>query len=232
MTSVRLLTSAFVAISLASTAAMAGGPTTPAPEAPVAAAPMATALDWSGFYLGLGGAIAMGDNTIREETGGETTAGDWDGTVPYAVVGYDWQAGNIVYGAALDLSFGSFDAFSTPNGSFSCSDGICRSEVSNFASLRGRVGYSLGSALLYGTAGFARADAEGGFGSPVVSGSDTMNGWVAGVGVEFRATERLSIDASYMHADLGTLALPLSCGTNCSTDIDFGQLRIGANLRW
>lgn len=196
------------------------------------AAPAADVVSFSGFYVGLGGAIAMGDNTIREDTGGETTPGDWDGTVPYAVLGYDWQQGNIVYGAALDLAFGSIDAFSDPNPSFFCSGAICRSEVSNFASLRGRVGVVQGSALIYGTAGFARTDAEGGFGSPTVSGSDTLNGWVAGAGVEFQATERLSIDASYLYTDLGTLSLPLSCGTNCVTDIDFGQLRLGANLRW
>lgn len=211
----------------------AGGPTAVAPEPAAAAAPVApAAVDWSGFYGGLAFGIVSGDNTFSERgVGARALPGDWDGTLTYLTGGYDWQSGALVYGAAIDLGLGSIDASGAESVDYGCGTS-CDIEVDKYVALRGRVGYAMGSALLYGTAGFARADAEADFGDGVIAGSDSVSGWVAGIGAEYRVSQQISIDLSYLVNDLGRLQIPDDCGTDCFTDVDFGQFKLGANFRW
>jgi outer membrane immunogenic protein len=213
--------------------ALAGGPTAVEPEPVAMAAPSLPAIaDWSGFYAGLAFGIPTGDNTFSERgVGARAQSDDWEGTLTYLTGGYDWQSGTLVYGAALDLGIGSIDASGQTSDDYGCGDN-CNIEVDKYMALRGRVGYATGSALLYGTAGFARADAEADFADGIVAGSDSLSGWVAGVGVEYKVTDTISVDMSYLQNDLGTLQIPDNCGTDCFTDVKFGQLKLGANFRW
>ena len=212
---------------------LAGGPTVVEPETPVAVAPPAPALpDWSGFYGGLALGIVSGDNTFSERgVNASALPGDWDGTLTYVTAGYDWQNGSIVYGAAFDYAFGSIDAAGVDGPDYGCGTS-CNIEVDNYFALRGRVGYATGSALLYGTVGYAQADAVADFGDGIVAGSDSVSGWALGVGAEFMVSDRISLDVSYVQNDLGTLEIPDNCGDQCYTDVEFGQLKLGANYRW
>lgn len=223
---------ALIAIALAAPV-MAGGPTAVEPDAPVAVAPATPSIpDWSGFYGGLAFGIASGDNTFSER-GASASAfpGDWDGTLTYLTAGYDWQSGSIVYGAALDFAIGSIDAAGLESPDYGCGTS-CYIEVDNYVALRGRVGYATGSALLYGTVGYAQADATADFGDGIIAGSDSVSGWALGVGAEFMVSERISVDVSYLNNDLGRLEIPDNCGDQCYTDVEFGQLKLGANYRW
>jgi len=213
--------------------ASAGGPTGVSPEPEVdGAMPVATAVDWSGLYAGLAVAVPMGDNTFTERgVNAEATPGDWEGTSGMLTGGYDWQRNKLVYGAALDLGFGSIDASGTTSGEYGCGTS-CDIAVSSYKALRGRIGYASGSALFYGTAGIARADAEADFGNDIIAGADTLSGWVAGIGIEYKVSSRLSLDAAYLHNDLGRLEIPDTCGFECFTDVSFGQFKLGANFRW
>jgi outer membrane immunogenic protein len=85
------------------------------------------------------------------------------------------------------------------------------------ASIRGRLGWTLGSMMLYGTGGAAWASEElsgqiAASGSPapvgnvpfgtasiLTSGSHTSGGWVAGGGVEFMATPAWIVRLEYLH---------------------------------
>lgn len=231
MKSIACTMGAIAALTLGAGAGFAGGPIDVAPETPVAE-PVAVAPDWSGFYAGLGVAMATGDNTFTERSiDAEATPGDWEGTQVYVTGGYNWQSNRLVYGAALDLAAGSIDALGTDSLDYSCGTDGCAIELSKYMALRGRVGLAQGSTLFYGTAGMARADAEAGFTTGVVSGSDTMTGWVAGVGVEHMLNSRLSVDLSYLYNDLGRLEID-DCSSECYTDVTFGQLKLGANFRW
>lgn len=212
---------------------LAGGPTVVEPEAPVAVAPaMPSVTDWGGFYGGLAFGIVSGDNTFSERSvNASALPGDWDGTLTYLTAGYDWQSGSLVYGAALDFAIGSIDAAGIDGPDYSCVVN-CNIEVDNYVALRGRVGYAMGSALLYGTVGYAQADATADFGDGIVAGSDSVSGWAYGVGAEFMVSQRISVDVSYLNNDLGTLEIPDNCSVECFTDVEFGQLKLGANYRW
>ena len=67
-----------------------------------------------------------------------------------------------------------------------------------------------GDALIYATGGLAVANVEVsidnlGFDGDNYSDSDTLTGWTAGAGVEYRLTENVSVGAEYLYVDLGTV---------------------------
>lgn len=114
---------------------------------------------WHGLYGGvhLGHADADGD----------------DGFIGGVQLGYNWQAGAIVYGVEADAAL-------------SGSDGI-----DWLGSARGRLGYLLlPNLLLYGTAGVG-----------LVSGGDTDAGFVYGLGLESMFTDTLSARIEYLAFD-------------------------------
>ena len=222
----------FAATALGALGASAGGPVTTSTEAPVAVAETAPPFAWVGPYAGMALSLPTGDNFFTERSvDARATPGDWEGTLGYLSGGYDWQRNRLVYGAAMDLALGSLEAQGESSSEYGCGSDGCDIDLSKYISLRGRVGVTRGAALWYGTAGIARADAEAGFVEGEVAGSDTLTGWVAGLGVEYRVSKALSVDVSYLHSDLGRLEIG-DCGVDCFTDVSFGQLKLGANFRW
>ena len=215
----------------AASGAWAGGLGGTTESAPVAAsAPVLH--DWSGPYAGLSLGVATGDNNWAERSaGGESDSDSWSGALVGVNAGMNWQSGTLVYGASLNLAAGSIDASSATSISFGCGGATCDTEVSNVYSLRGRIGKASGANLFYATAGFASGEAEGST-TVALHGSDRLSGWVAGVGMEHVLNDSMSIGIEYTYTDLGRLELPVSCGTQCYTDVTFGLLTIGANYHW
>lgn len=210
--------------------AHAGGPTVVADDAPVAAAP--EAIDWSGLRLGIAFSKPTGDNFWAERSlSAESSADDWSGTMPSVSVGYDWQHGNLVYGAVLSVHGGDMNANPTTGSIFGCTG--CETSVDKLATLRGRLGWALGKTLVFASAGAARANALGSAGDgTVTTGEDKLSGWIAGLGVEHFISQKLTVSAEYLHTDLGRLELPTSCFVDCYTDIEFGMVQLGINYRW
>ncbi|MDP3194457.1 outer membrane protein [Tabrizicola sp.] len=220
---------------IACSAALAGGPveTAPAVSAPAEPAPLALAVpeDWSGFYIGIAAARPRGDNTWRlNDLDLSLIPSDWSGTLPILTLGRDWQRGRLTFGAALSLANGEISA--SPQSDLFLSCFRCDTVVSDLITLRGRAGLATGKMHYFATGGFAQADVAGtsGAGATTVN-SATLTGWTLGLGVERRIAEKLSLTASYDHADLGALDLSGHvAGTDSS--IDFSLMQIGVNYRW
>lgn len=210
--------------------AHAGGPIVVADDAPVAAAP--EAIDWSGLRLGIAFGKPSGENFWAERgVPVESNAGDWSGTMPSVSVGYDWQRGNLVYGAVLSVHGGDMSANPTTGNGFTCSG--CEMSVDKLATLRGRLGWSLGKTLVFASAGAARANAVGSaLDGMFTIGEDKLSGWIAGLGLEHFISPKLTVSAEYLHTDLGRLELPTRCFVDCYTDIEFGMVQLGINYRW
>lgn len=178
--------------------------------------------NWGGFYVGghVGGAWGTSDDSISDVSLGNGQdgadgvngggGGGGGGAISFAELGggtdfiggvhagYNWQNGNIVYGAEADASFGT-------------------SETRDYlASIRGRVGWAHDAFLLYGTAGVAFTGGEqfgavfaghgsdgadgvdggaGGAGGEALalSKDDDQVGFVVGAGVEAKVTERVNL---------------------------------------
>jgi len=225
----KLLAATFVATTLAG-AALASGPI--APIEPYVPPVVPTTYDWTGAYVGLRVGVPTGENFWTERSvGAEATPGAWTGTLYGLTAGYDRQHGALVFGGAIDYTGGTMSAQSATSATYNCGAG-CDTMVENQYAIRGRIGRAMDRTLVYVTGGFASGEATAsvtGFGT---LGNDRLNGWTAGIGLEHAVNNRFTVSLEYLFTDLGRLEIPTSCLTNCFTDVSFGTLRIGANLRF
>lgn len=109
-------------------------------------------------------------------------AGSGDGRNEGAFVGYDWDFGDYVAGGEIqylgnDVTIGGTELY-----------GMTR--------LKGRLGYDAGPVLVYGTAGYAWADSSAGDG----------NGYVAGLGMDYKLDNGISLGAEYLYNDFSDFA--------------------------
>jgi len=179
--------------------------------------------------------------------------------------GYNLQVRNVVFGIEGDYNWGSIsgtgDGILTPKSSStpipptSTLDttpiGLpVTSRLDNLATLRGRLGFTSGPFLLYGTGGVAWVDysakavSPAGQDDPTKPGiqnpsgtfrwGDNRIGWVAGGGVEYLISSNFSVRAEILHYDFGSLDFKGEDIGNIETiighqNISFNQVRIGAS---
>jgi len=168
--------------------------------------------DWSGAYWGVFGGYGSADYSgISDGADVPTRQNPLDtlgaeGGVFGALVGWNVQAGNIVYGIEADANWSgiegeSYDGF----------DGTISSSIDWTASLRGRIGVSQKNALVYVTGGAAYVAGDFSFEcntigvcTPANGGTTDLSGftWVVGGGVEFAVDNSWSyrIEALYYAA--------------------------------
>jgi len=150
---------------------------------------------WAGFYAGgnFGGATALNQVVdARRIPANETFNVSPDGYIGGGQIGYNFQWGNVVFGAEADFQ-----------GSSQRDDRVCELTCGTFSSVaidqkmdwfgtaRGRIGYSVGSTLFYGTAGYAYGDIKTTY-SGMITGSSigsqsfshTQGGYAIGGGIE------------------------------------------------
>lgn len=216
--------------------------------------------DWSGVYLGVQGGYADGEHKGRtvytDKTGAYDLGGgtiDLDGGVGGVTLGVQRQFGSLLLGVEGDFSWGSIEGdqrFVLP---FDYHWNMS-TEIDQLATLRGRVGWSFGSLLVYGTGGGAWANVESHEEVTSVDGFKTRTttaltkseedkwGWVAGAGAEWQFHPGWSLKAEWLHVDLGDVDTKLKGWgypdqTNYTNDsfpgkIEFDVYRAGLNYRF
>lgn len=186
----------------ASAADLAARPYTKAP------APMAAIYNWTGFYIGAQVGYAWGDNRTTEfvtATGlptGFNQNYSSDGFVGGGHVGYNWQAGQFVFGLEGDLEGadirGGYRLANTNGTDF---------KIDAQASIRGRLGLAFNNSLLYVTGGAAFADIQHTYvfaNTLFESVSQTRTGWTVGAGWEYGFTPNWSARLEYRYTDFGS----------------------------
>ena len=185
----------FVATLMASTMAAAGFSAAHAadavnevPQAPVSYDQPAPVKDWSGAYLG--GTVNYDWGRFSSSNDGRDAKGAGGGLYG----GYNWQNGQIVYGAEADVNMGDErgSAGTVAGRSVEGKQGVN-------GSLRGRVGYDMNPFLLYGTAGLAVSDNKVRDG--VNKDSGTALGYTVGAGVEAMVTDNSTARLEYRYGD-------------------------------
>ena len=124
------------------------------PAAMPAKAPMdmpAPIADWSGAYLGIQGGVVPRDATLSPFD--IPLAGDKTGGIVGALLGYNWQRGNFVYGLEGDWNWIGAKASDRSNLNTNSSS----YDVNWLATLRGRAGLALDSTLFYVTGAWPSA---------------------------------------------------------------------------
>jgi outer membrane immunogenic protein len=172
-------------------------------------------VNWSGLYMGANAGYGWSANTDNLNP-----TGPFGGVQ----VGYNFQSGNFVFGAEADFQ----------GAHISDSSALQKSEMNWFGTVRGRLGYSFGSALVYGTGGFAFGNVENSIatGGPFFTDSETQTGWVAGGGLEYKVTPTWSAKGEYQFLDLDANSRvgPLGLGNETRTQVH--TFRIGLNYLW
>lgn len=153
----------------------------------------ASAFNWSGFYAGANVGYGWADMTA----GGPTQR--LQGLLGGVQVGYNHDLGGVVLGLEGDLQLSGVKhtaALGASSGTFS---------IDQFGTLRGRVGLAADRFLPYVTGGLAVANnhiAISGVGVNYDE-SKVSVGWTIGGGVEFAATDNITLKAEYLYADFG-----------------------------
>ena len=232
----RILVAAALA-GLSTTSALAADLGAKAPsytKAPV----MSPAYDWSGFYIGgnVGGAWRPDGDFLFTQPGGTFDPLAVQGTNKASVIGglhagYNWQTpANIVLGVEGDFSWTDAKRtvpFTQPTvGGVPATTGLGNTPITVTASdkldwlssLRGRLGYSFGSVLIYGTGGVAWGHTTNSlqmtnppYDSVNGSFSKVNTGWVAGAGLDYKLTSNWIIRGEYLHYGFNGVSNSYAC---------------------
>ncbi|MBI4724269.1 MAG: porin family protein [Rhodomicrobium sp.] len=190
---------------------------------------------WAGYYGGLtlGYGSGTSEHYLDRNDNHDWASNDPDGLIGGATVGYNYQIyPDWVVGAEADLSFADINGVDKKrvyDGHywFTGWDGLL--------TLRGRVGYSLGRTLIYGTAGYAALHSAeyvvGNTPKESTDGRGWRSGWVAGLGAEHMFTDRISGKVEYLHVGLEDIS-----GTDMQAEpnmwrSDLDLIRVGVNYK-
>lgn len=180
------------------------------------------AANWAGFYLGgnFGSGTGRDRSTLNLPAIGvfQTFNLAPDGSNGGVQAGYNWQAANWVFGLEADIQGSTQQDNKTCV--LSCIQGGVTAAYDAtlpwFGTVRGRLGYSVGSTLFYATGGLAYGSiktkiATNSFVGPVTqSFSHTNAGWTAGAGIETPFTllgllgPNWTTKTEYLYVDLGS----------------------------
>lgn len=142
--------------------------------------------DWSGLYIG--GSYGRTSDSDAQSQGGAVRAGiDYGDSGPGIFAGYNLQRDALVYGAELALVPGTAD---DPGSHFGTRN--------HRIDLKGRIGYVLGKALVYGVIGWSGATTVESPGNVDIP----TEGLSYGIGVDYQATGRFFLGLEYLQRDL------------------------------
>jgi outer membrane immunogenic protein len=242
-------------------------------KAPAVVAPSYT---WAGFYIGgnAGAGSAEGSYTLTPSgcfltgcgAGGvaanplRTFTEDNLNTffVGGAQAGYNWQAGNFVYGLEGDINYNGWNNTSSYIYTLAAPlAGIFTTAVNTklnwFGTVRGRLGVAASPTLLiFGTGGLAYGQVSsstlGAFSAAgdtyAGTASNTRAGWTVGGGMEWLFMPNWSLKWEYLYIDLGKLNYADRCISACgaiapllpayATSVQFREqvARVGINYHF
>ncbi|MEJ0013028.1 MAG: outer membrane protein [Bauldia sp.] len=193
-------------------------------------------IGWTGFHVGVHGGYALA-GADAEFANGAVGARDLTPKGGFAgvQVGYDWQfASGLVAGIEGDWSWAGITDTQTGPGAGPPGIISMQQQITQLASVRGRLGFSSGRWLPYVTAGVAwgtgtRTE------SLAFNGASTQThvGWTAGIGAEYALTQKWTVRGEYRYTDLGTknYAVPGPAG-GTNVHLVASSFQLGLNYRF
>jgi outer membrane immunogenic protein len=172
-------------------------------KAPAHVAPV---YNWTGFYVGANAGYAGGESTLGLDAGGLGGGGLGLGAIAVdmksngflggAQFGYNWQAGQFLWGFETDIQGTNINSTIGIGGI-----GI-GTTVDFLGTVRGRVGVMPWErTVVYATGGLAYGQTTTNLVLPL--GSNTKVGWTVGAGLEYMIAQNWSLKTEYLYVDLG-----------------------------
>jgi outer membrane immunogenic protein len=194
----KLGSSCGVAFALAAMASVATGAAPAGAQELVRIPSLSYASDAEVSSLARTGFIISPDWSLSDEVDLGGTGGallkDTEGWAIGGKLGYDQQIGNVVIGGITD----AFYSFADGNGR---GGAPYKSELNYYGTVRGRLGYSFGRLMAYGTAGYAYGQLEVTHTGTGASASESLSGWTYGGGLEYFWNRDLNLHAGYRRID-------------------------------
>ena len=161
--------------------------------------------NWNGFYAGVVGGTAVTESRGTDPTGARAgqIGNNGEGFTVGGMAGYNWQfAPQWVAGVEGDFSYLGIKHSET---NFNDPNSFLGLKTSWLGTLRGRVGYSTGPALLYVTAGAAWVNLQDQwrFAATPASSSTTKSGGAFGGGIETILGSNWTSKTEYLYVDAG-----------------------------
>jgi outer membrane immunogenic protein len=194
------------------TAANAADAIDDVPLAPQAQDTYTNSAGWDGAYVGAKGTYQWG----KVKQGGDYNA---KGLGAGLYGGYNMQNDKIVYGAEADMNYSGINAKT---------NGVETEQRLN-GSLRGRVGYDLSPALVYGTAGIAATSLKAS--DKTSDDSKTLFGLTVGAGVETKITDSITARTEYRFTNYQTQTFKLDSGAR-DRGLTEHQVNVGLGVRF
>ena len=198
-----------------------------------AAPVVATAYNWSGFYIGIHGGYGWGDVNLL---GG---SGDIDGWFAGGTLGWNWQGAGSpwVFGIEVDSAWSNIERDVT-----TVAGGIVAnafSDLTYFGTARARLGYAFDRAMIYATGGLAWGHNEIGASVAVpgfvvgATSSNTHMGYAVGAGVEWALANNWTAKVEYLYLDLGSETyFGGAAGGGFDASLDVHTVKVGLNYRF
>jgi outer membrane immunogenic protein len=178
--------------------------------------------NWTGFYIGANAGYAGGETELGlgvPGLGSVALTNTSSGFVGGGQIGYNWQAGSLLYGLEADIQGSNVKSTSGlgalgglgGGGGVGLGVGDIGSTTNYFGTVRGRFGVMPWErSVLYVTGGLAYGQTSTSFLLPL--GDNTKIGWTVGAGLEYMIAPNWSVKTEYLYVDLG------------KDDVDLGAL--------
>jgi outer membrane immunogenic protein len=214
-----------------------------AADMPVKAPAVVAVVDvhnWTGFYVGAHIGYGWSDKTWcdfdaggcdRRVPGNDFANVDPSGLLGGAQAGFNWQAGQFVFGVEGQISLADINGSTVifPNE-------VAHTKINTVATLAGRFGAAFNRTLLYVKGGAAWVNEDhwqvvGGVADPKVS--TTRTGWMAGAGIEQAFSSNWSAKLEYNYMDFGRYGLAIDNPTDRTIiDQQVHVVKLGINYRF
>jgi outer membrane immunogenic protein len=193
------------------------------------AGPVHAETNWTGFYLG--GTLGLGSGDVLQTSTPAALRNtvSMNGAVGGAFAGDNAQRGSLVFGIEADAMLSGIDGTLAAAAGRTCFGGTadCHQGIDQIYTARARVGVAMGDFLPYVTAGIAGANIAQKRNPPTdVAGFETS--FVAGLGVDYRLSENVSVRAEYLTMDFGPQSRNIGAFVNTNDTGRLNVFRIGA----
>lgn len=180
---------------------------------------------WTGFYIGAN--LGYG----WAHVGTSDFSNDLNGVIGGGQLGYNWQTGAWVIGIEGDFQ-GSGESRSDVGTVGGTTFNVDQS-IPWFATLRGRIGYAFGPAMIYFTGGGAWENYKLSVSAPGGSVNDntTKTAWTIGGGGEWMFAPRWSAKLEYLFMDTDDTSVTL-LGTTFTGHAQNNIIRAGVNYHF
>jgi opacity protein-like surface antigen len=201
----------------------------PTYKAPV----VAPIYNWGGFYLGGNIGWAFGNSSATYNPTGLTWDLGKNGFMGGVQAGYNWQAGNVVFGIEGEFDWIDGKRSRAANGGLSVDGG-----TTSMATIAGRLGWAVDNVLWYGKGGAGWVDNTATLynaaGQTLWTGSDTPVGWLIGAGIEIGLTPNWTtkIEYNYLNLDNWTGTPGVLNGDSISVSRTVQTIKGGINYKF